>query len=90
MTSPAPDVLRYSAFTDGGTGGNPAGVALDALRWTRADLGDGAPARFTILQGHHMDRPSRLDVDLSSGTATGTVDVSGTATDMSAAPGARG
>lgn len=31
------EVLHYAAFTDGGAGGNPAGVVLDARAWSDAD-----------------------------------------------------
>ena len=35
---PSPAVLRYSAFTDGGRGGNPAGVVLDASELTAEEM----------------------------------------------------
>jgi PhzF family phenazine biosynthesis protein len=32
------EVLRYAAFTDGGRGGNPAGVVLDAGSLTHSQM----------------------------------------------------
>ena len=37
-SSPAPEVLRYAAFTDSPSGGNPAGVVLDAPELTDASM----------------------------------------------------
>jgi PhzF family phenazine biosynthesis protein len=38
MMSPMTDVLRYAAFTDTPTGGNPAGVVLDAAGLSDAEM----------------------------------------------------
>ena len=35
---PAPEVLRYTAFTADGRGGNPAGVVLDASAMSDAEM----------------------------------------------------
>lgn len=71
-----------NAFPPGGVVEDPAtGAAAAAFGgYLRTLYGDKAPRRVTILQGHHMGRPSRLLVDLDP--ATRTVDVSGTATEI--------
>jgi PhzF family phenazine biosynthesis protein len=69
-----------NAFPPGGVVEDPAtGAAAAAFGgYLRALHGDGAPARLTILQGHHMGRPSRLVVGLDQDPRT--VAVTGTAT----------
>ncbi|WP_281689412.1 PhzF family phenazine biosynthesis isomerase [Pseudonocardia thermophila] len=64
MTHQHPDVLRYAAFTDGGRGGNPAGVVLDA-----AGLDDHARLRIAAQVGYSEtafveaeDEPNRFRV----------------------------
>jgi PhzF family phenazine biosynthesis protein len=45
------------------------GAAAAAFGGYLRDLGlVEPPARLTILQGHHMGAPSRLEVDLAPGT----------------------
>ena len=69
-----------NAFPPGGVVEDPAtGSAAAAFGgYLRTVLGDRAPRRATILQGHHIGAPSRLLIDLEAGT--GTVAVTGTAT----------
>ncbi len=69
-----------NAFPPGGVVEDPAtGAAAAAFGgYLRALHGDRAPARFTILQGHDMGRPSRLVVGLDRDPST--VAVTGTAT----------
>lgn len=72
-----------NAFPPGGVVEDPAtGAAAAAFGgYLRTLYGDEAPRRVTILQGHHLGHPSRLLVDLDP--ASRTVDVSGTATEIS-------
>ncbi|PKW12260.1 phenazine biosynthesis protein PhzF family [Streptomyces sp. 1222.5] len=56
MTSPLPEVLRYTAFSSDPEGGNPAGVVLDAaglddddMLAIAADLGYSESAFLTVL-----------------------------------------
>lgn len=69
-----------NAFPPGGVVEDPAtGAAAAAFGgYLRTLHGDEAPARLTILQGHHMGRPSRLVVGLDQDPRT--VAVTGTAT----------
>jgi PhzF family phenazine biosynthesis protein len=78
-----------NAFPPGGVVEDPAtGAAAAAFGgYLRTVHGSDAPPRVTILQGHHMGRPSRLVVDLDRDAAT--VAVTGTGTRM-AAPGQPG
>lgn len=75
-------------FPVGGVVEDPAtGAAAAALGGYLRDAGVvSAPARLTVLQGHHMGRPSRITVDLHPGQAG--IAVSGGAVDMTAAAGA--
>ena len=78
-----------NAFPPGGVVEDPAtGAAAAAFGgYLRTLHGDDAPSRFTILQGHHMGRPSRLLVELDRDVTT--VAVTGTGTLM-AGPGQPG
>ena len=73
-----------NAFPPGGVVEDPAtGAAAAAFGgYLKCLYGDDVPRRVTILQGHHMGRPSRLVVDIDP--ASPTVDVAGTATEMPA------
>lgn len=79
----SPDLFHArNAFPPGGVVEDPAtGAAAAAFGgYLRTLYGEQAPRRVTILQGHHLGRPSRLLVDLDP--ASRTVDVSGTATEI--------
>lgn len=69
-------------FPPGGVVEDPAtGAAAAALGGYLRDLGVArAPAHLTLHQGHHMGRPSRLDVELPEGSRS--VLVSGAATEV--------
>jgi PhzF family phenazine biosynthesis protein len=73
-----------NAFPPGGVVEDPAtGAAAAAFGgYLRTVLGDRAPRRATILQGHHMGAPSRLLIDLEPEARPGAVAVTGTATRM--------
>ena len=69
-----------NAFPPGGVVEDPAtGAAAAAFGgYLRALLGDDAPGRVTILQGHHMGSPSRLLVELDRDVSTVAVTGAGT------------
>jgi predicted PhzF superfamily epimerase YddE/YHI9 len=80
------DVLRYTAFTTDPSGGNSAGVVLDAAGADDAVMGAAAaafggylrelalitpPTTFTIHQGADMGRPSTFTVTVPPPRTTG-------------------
>lgn len=69
-------------FPPGGVVEDPAtGAAAAALGGYLRDLGFvPTPSRLTLFQGHHMGRPSQIEVEI--GAAGRSVDIIGTATPM--------
>lgn len=63
-TSPSPDVLRYTAFTTDRSGGNPAGVVLDAAEWSDARMqavaADVGYSETAFLSGTPYAGPARV------------------------------
>jgi PhzF family phenazine biosynthesis protein len=83
-----------NAFPPGGVVEDPAtgaaaaafGGYLRTLAGSNGSSGWSGPRPVTVLQGHHMGRPSRLVVDIPGAPDTG-IDVTGTAGPVETAPG---